>query len=202
MKQHSFSHCPPQHQMAPNQEVAPQREGCIRHWTLTDSHGTHCTLLAHFHICFLPTLQGPQSQGRVLLFLWGNFIWWLWAKAWQSSDSSGVPRNGWMAFGLDSTWKNLRFYVWKMRKHPLHRMVERLKEIDMKTEWLVISCCCYSSQSPAHSAGPACSKDLIYEVQLISLENPGDSSLIWAGHLESLPDFSDMQEAQRYFWVH
>lgn len=81
-------------------------------------------------------------------------------------------------------------------------MVGRLKEIDMKTKWLVISCYCYSSQSPAHSAGPACSKDLIYEVQLISLENPGDSSLIWAGHLESLPDFSDMQEAQRYFWVH
>lgn len=95
--------------------------------------------------------------------------------------------------------------VYKMRKHSQHRMVGGLKEIDVKTEWLVISCCCYSSQSLAHSTGLACSKGLLYEVEQIILENPGDSSLFWAGHLEWLECLSDlpcMKGAQRYYWIY
>lgn len=84
-------------------------------------------------------------------------------------------------------------------------MAGELKEIDVKTKWLVISYCYYSSQSPAHSTGLAGSKGLIYEVQQIRLKNLGDASLFWAGHLEqveNMSDFPGIQGAQRCFGVH
>lgn len=80
----------------PQGSILPTPWGCSTTWVGVQVG--HCILsplsfiaqhVTRFHICFVPAPQGPQSQ-EVLFLFWGSLTWWLWAKAWESADASGL----------------------------------------------------------------------------------------------------------------